>query len=59
MAQLVKHLSLDFGSGHDLLVHEIQPQVKLQADSATPASDSLFLSLCPSLARVLYLSQNK
>ena len=25
MAQLVKHLTLDFGSGHDLLVCELSP----------------------------------
>ena len=25
VAQLVKHLTLDFGSGHDLAVHEFKP----------------------------------
>ena len=37
MVQLVKHLTLDF----DLLVHEIQPQVRLRADCMDPTWDSL------------------
>ena len=45
MAQLVKHPTLDFGSGHDLAVRGIEPHVGLQADSAEPAWDSLSLSL--------------
>ena len=32
MAQLVEHLTLDFGSGHDLVVHEFKPHVGLCAD---------------------------
>ena len=31
VAQSVKHLTLDFGSGHDLLVHEFEPHVLLCA----------------------------
>ena len=50
MAQLVKHLTFDFGSGHDPTVCEFEPHVGLHADSAEPARDcfSLPLSLCPS-----------
>ena len=59
VAQLVKHLTLDFGSGHDLRVHEIEPHIRLCTDSTEPAWDSLSLSLCPSPAYSLSLSQNK
>ena len=48
VAQLVKHPTLDFGSGHDLTVHEFEPHVKFCTGSAEPAWDSLspfFLSL--------------
>ena len=46
MAQSVKRLTLDFGSGHDLTVCEFKPQVKLCADSVESAhSLSLSLSL--------------
>ena len=41
--QLVKHLTLDFGSGHDQMVGEFQPGIGLCADSAEPAWDSLSL----------------
>ena len=37
MAQSVKRLTLDFGSGHDLVVPEIKPCVQLCTDSAEPA----------------------
>ena len=37
MAQSVKRLTLDFGSGHDLAVHELEPC----ADSTKPTWDSL------------------
>ena len=59
MAQLVKHPTLDFGSGHDLVLGEFEPGVGLWADSAKPAWDSLYLplslslSLCPSPACTL------
>ena len=57
VAQLVKHLTLDFSSCHYLVVHGIKPQVGLCADSEEPPWDSLspFLSAPPLLA----LSQNK
>ena len=34
--QLVKWLTLDFGSGHGLMVPEMEPQVGYCADSAEP-----------------------
>ena len=45
VAQWVKRLTLDFGSGHDLTVPEFKPHVGLNADSAEPAWDSLSLSV--------------
>ena len=44
MAQSVKHPTLDFGSGHDLMVLGI-PCMGLNADSEDPAWDSLSLTL--------------
>ena len=41
MAQLVKCLTLDLGSGHDVTVGEIKPCIKLCTDSVEPAWDSL------------------
>ena len=57
VAQLVKWLTLDFGSGHDLRIHEFNPHIKLCADSTKPAwySLSLLLSLSPDPACVLSL----
>ena len=47
MAQSVKHLTLDFGSGRDLTAHEFEPHVGLCADcvklSCGPLSPSLSL----------------
>ena len=43
MAQSVKHPTLGFGSGHDLMVCEFEPLVGLHSDSAEPAWDSLSL----------------
>ena len=40
MAGSVKRLTLDFGSGHDLTVLEIEPHVRLCPDSTEPARDS-------------------
>ena len=37
MAQSVKHLTLDVGSGHDLAVHEMEPSMGLCTDSMEPA----------------------
>ena len=45
MAQAVKSLALDFGSGHNLVVHEFEPRVGLHAQRMEPAWDSLSLSL--------------
>ena len=60
MAQSVEHLTLGFGSGHDLTVHEFEPRIGLCADSAEPAWDSFCLSLSlptpPLLAHSLSLS---
>ena len=33
MAQSVRHLTLDFGSGRDLMVYEIKPHIGFCADS--------------------------
>ena len=46
--------TLDFGSGHDLMVHEFEPHTGLHADSAELAWVSL--SLYPSLAYACPLS---
>ena len=43
-------LTLDFGSGHDLTVRELEPRVRLRADGTEPAWDSLSLPLPSSLA---------
>ena len=65
VAQLVKCLTLDFSSGHDLTVCEMEPHIGLCADSAEPAWDSLSPSLSAPpllmlvLSRSLSLSQNK
>ena len=53
MAQLVKRLTLDFGSGHNLMVCGIEPHTALCTDRVKPAWNSL----SPSLS--LCLSQNK
>ena len=37
VAQLLEHSTLDFGSGHDLMVHGIEPHMGLCADSTEPA----------------------
>ena len=39
--QSVKHLTLDFGSDHDLTIHGFQSLVLLCADRAEPAWDPL------------------
>ena len=56
VAQSVKHLTLDFSSGHDLTVHEFEPHIRLCTDSVGPASDSVSPSLCPSLTQAVSLS---
>ena len=40
VAQLVECLTLAFGSGHDLTVHDFQPLHGLHTDDEEPASDS-------------------
>ena len=37
VARSVKHPTLDFGSGNDLMVREIEPWVRLCTDSMEPA----------------------
>ena len=62
MAQSLKHPTLNFGSGHDLMVYKFKPLIGLCTDSVEPALDSLSPSLpapplCAcSLARSLSLS---
>ena len=50
MAQSVNPPTLDFGSGHDLLVCEIEPCIGLHADSSEPAWDSISMLLSRSRA---------
>ena len=58
MAQSVKHWTLDFGSGNDLGVCELEPGVRLCAGSMEPAWDSLSSSLSAPLPLVLSLKIN-
>ena len=44
MTQLVKHLTLDFSSGYNLMVCGIKPHFGLFADSSEPAWNSLSFS---------------
>ena len=44
MAQSVKRLIGDFGSGHDLMVCEFEPHIRLCALMVEPAWDSVSLS---------------
>ena len=48
VVQLVKHPTLDLGSGHALTVHELKPHTELHADSVDRAclGFSLSLSVC-------------
>ena len=55
MVQLVEHLNLGFGAGHDLMAHESEPHIGLRADNVELALDFLFLSL--SAALLLSLSK--
>ena len=56
VAQSVKRLTPDFGSGLDLMVHGIEPRVGLCADSMEPAWDPLSPSLSAPPAVILILS---
>ena len=52
----------DFGSGHDLAVHEFEPRVRLCADGSEPGACfrlCVSLSLCPSPVHALSLSVPK
>ena len=57
VAQSVKHPTLDFGSGYDLMVREFEPHLELCADSVDPAWDSLSLSAPLPLTCSLCLSK--
>ena len=57
VAQSVKRPTLDFGSGHDLVVHEFEPHVGLWADSVEPAWDALSPSLSAPPLLVLFFSK--
>ena len=59
MAQSVKRLTLDFDSGHDLMVCEIELGIWLCADSMEPAWDSLSPSFSAPPPLMLFLSQYK
>ena len=45
MAQSVEHPTFDLGLGHDLVVYEFEPRIKLWADRGGLLE---ILSLCPS-----------
>ena len=57
MAQL--SIRCDFSSGHNLIVRELEPHLRLFADSAEPAWDSLFSSLSTPPPFVCALSLSK
>ena len=61
VTQLVEHLILDFGSGHDLTVRGFEPHISLRTDSEEPAWDSFSLPLStpPQLKFMLSLKINK
>ena len=59
VAQSVKHLTLDFGSGHDLTIREFEPHIRLCADNAESAWHSLSIPLSLFLLLVLSLSLSK
>ena len=52
MAQLVRHPTVEYGSGHDLMVRGFEPRVWLLTDSMEPSWDSL----CASSSFFLFLS---
>ena len=61
MTQLVNRQTLDFGSGYDLMVREIETRIGLCADSMESAWDSLSPSLSapPLLILSLYITKNE
>ena len=56
MTQLIECPTLDLGSGHDLIIGEIELHVGLCADNAEPAWDALSPSLSLPLLYLLFLS---
>ena len=59
VAQSVKRVTPDFGSGHDLMVREFEPHFRLRTGSVEPGQDSLSPSLSVSPLLAFSLSQNK
>ena len=59
VTQSVGHPSLDFGSGHDLMVGGFEACLELRGDSAEPVWDSPSLPVSLPLLCSLSLSQNK
>ena len=54
VAQSVKHLTLDFSSGHDLMVYEFESPMRLAAvNLELHFRSSVPLSLCPSPTHAL------
>ena len=56
VVQSVKRPTLDFGSSHDLTVHEFEACIGLHSDGARPAWDSLSLPLFLPLPLLLSFS---
>ena len=50
-----KHPTLNFGLGHDLTVHEIEPHNRLCDDNAEPAWDSLSVCLSLTLSPLMHM----
>ena len=59
VAQLVKHPTLGFGSGHDLTVHEFKPHIRFCTDGMEPAWGFLSASFSTPPLLLLYLKINK
>ena len=59
MAQSAERLTLDFGSGRDLMVPGFEPRIRLCADRVGPAWDSLPLSYSHAHTLSLSLSPSK
>ena len=56
VAQSVKHLNLDFSSGHGLMVPGFDPRVRLSSESVEPAWDCLSPSLSAPTLLAFFLS---
>ena len=59
VAQLVKGVMLDFGSGHDLTVGKFKYRISIFANTAEPAWESPFLSAPPLLMISLSVSLSR